>query len=405
MNKTYAEIVDQIEFSDEVEDSLKDALFQWFQFREVADNDKFPYWFVRLLNRDYDRYMQLLRIEAGVSTYDWLVSRYRELQHYNTGTAEREIDNDLTTTDTAVHTGQDTTTRTLIKTGSVTDALQHGKVATHSGGHTISDGTRIIDGEKVTADARGKTTSGGYTDIETDGRNITNTRDIQTIGGDDSTTKSRGWTTTDQKRLDKANPMSISYGSGVAEPTAPSGSNPSGGTSGGQLDWYTASAQSANFGKDDQGEEVTQHQGHIQNRDARTVTGTLQNQRSYNNLTENHSGSITETENRTETRNYSDIDNGVLTNSGTDTNTKTYNNQTDTETVTTSGNRGNTNTKTIKGGIYNVQNDSRLQQEIYTGRDESPAELLKKASQFIQNTNAFEWLYNQLDVCFMAIYD
>lgn len=404
-NKLYSEVVDQIEFSERVDDSLKSALYDWFQFREVADDDKFPFWFTRILNRDFDQYEQLLRIEPGVSTYDWLVTKYRELQHYNTGSTEREIDNDITTSDVGANTGTDTTTRTLVKTGSVTDELTHGKISTHSGGHTITDGTSVVNGQKVTADGRQKSTSGGYTDTETDGRTITNTQDIQTVGGDDSTTESRGWSTTDQKHLDKVGPMSISYTGGVAEPTAPSGASATGGTSGGTLDWTTASAQNANFGKDDNGEVITSHQGHIQTQDVRGVQGTLQKVRGYNQLTETNSGNVTETENRTETRNYSDIDNGTLTNSGKDTNVKTFNSATDTETVEVEGNRGKSNTKTITGGIYNVQNDSRLQQEIYTGRDESPAELLKKASQFIINTNAFEWLYNQLDVCFMGIYD
>ena len=78
--KTYAQIVDQITFPETVDAALQQTIFDWFQFREVADDYKFPFWFVRLLNRDISQYNQLLRIEPGISSYDWLVSKYRELQ-------------------------------------------------------------------------------------------------------------------------------------------------------------------------------------------------------------------------------------------------------------------------------------------------------------------------------------
>lgn len=364
--KTYAEVIEEgvIEFSDRISEALQQAIYDWFQFREVCDDEKFPVFFTRVLNRDYDQYEQLLRIEPGVSSYDWLVQEYRELQNYLNGKLERDI-----AIDTVRGTEDSHTT-------------EYGKSVTHSGGHSITDGTTVVNGSDAMTDTRQKVTSGGWTDTNTDGRTITDTQNLQTIGNDDSTTTTRGWNSTNQKQLSKQNPMSISYAGGVAEPAA-SGTQVN---AGGSLDWTTATAQGANFGRDDNGEEVTNHQGHIQTQNTHQVTGTNQDVRAYNSLTETNSGGVTHTINKTETRNYTDTDTLELQDGGSDT---------------TSG----SSSSTINATTHNETSDEKLQQQIYSGRHEDPATILKKAAGFIKNSCAFEWLQNQLEVCFMGIYD
>ena len=364
--KTYAEVIEEgvIQFDERIPEFLQNALYDWFQFREVCDDEKFPVFFTRLLNRDYDQYEQILRIEPGVANYDWLVQEYRELQNYVNGKIEK-------TASGSIETG-----------GEDSHTTEYGKTVTHTGGHSITDGTTVVNGSDATTDTRQKVTTGGWTDTNTDGRTITDTQNIQTIGGDDSTTTTRGWNSTNQKQLQKQNPMSISYTGGVAEP-ATSGTEVN---AGGSLDWTTATAQGANFGRDDNGEEVTNHQGHIQTQNQRQTTGTNQDVRAYNSLTETNSGGVTHTINKTETRNYEDIDSLELTDGGSDT---------------TSGSSSSSTSKSESGEV----SDERLQQQIYTGRHEDPATILKRAANFILHTNAFEWLQNQLEVCFMGIYD
>lgn len=364
--KTYAEVIEEgvIEFSDRISETLQQALYDWFQYREVCDDEKFPVFFTRLLNRDYDQYEQILRIEPGVANYDWLVQEYRELQNYVNGQIEKNGSSEV------------------VNSGENTHTTEYGKTVTHSGGHSITDGTTVVNGSDATTDTRQKVTSGGWTDTNTDGRTITDTQNIQTIDNDDSMTTTRGWNSTNQKQLQKQNPMSISYAGGVAEP-ATSGTEVN---AGGALDWTTATAQGANFGRDDNGEEVVNHQGHIQTQNQRQTTGTNQDVRAYNSLTEANSGGVTHTINKTETRNYEDVDTLELTDGGSDTLTDTMG-------------------VSVNGTTSDTVSDERLQQQIYTGRHEDPAAILKRAANFILHTNAFEWLQNQLEVCFMGIYD
>ena len=403
--KLYSEIAPTIQFPTKIDAALQQTIYDWFQYREVADDEKFPVWFVRVLNRDFDRYNQLLRIEPGVSSYDWLVSKYRELEVKTSSEGESSSDVTLASEVNRTDETADHKVRTLEKDGTINDETTYGKVSTHSGGHTITDGTSIVNGTVASTDTRRTQTTGGWTDTESDGRTITDQRDTETIGSDDSTVNSRSWTTKNDKSLSKQAPMSTSYVGGVAEPTAPSGSSASGGTAGGALDWTSATSQGANFGRDDSGEEVTQHQGHIRNTDSRSVNGTLSKSRDYGQgLSEQHSGGVSTTTNKTETRNYSDIDNGVLTLSGSDAVEKTID-TTDTERVDGTVNKEGSTVTEGTTAVRNTNADEKTEHTIYTGRDEDPAELLKKASTFIKNSCAFEWLQNQLEVCFMGVYD
>lgn len=62
---------------------------------------------------------------------------------------------------------------------------------------------------------------------------------------------------------------------------------------------------------------------------------------------------------------------------------------------TTSGSK--TTSKT-KNGDENTNDDT---QKIYTGREGSPQELLDKARTYLRKSNAIEWLFDELEICFM----
>lgn len=93
---------------------------------------------------------------------------------------------------------------------------------------------------------------------------------------------------------------------------------------------------------------------------------------------------------------------GETTSSGTNTgkvNTTTEGENTDKRTtVETTGtdNSGDTS-KTAS-----TSDDTR---ERLTGRQESPQDMLKRAVEYVKATNAFLWLVDILDVCFMDVYD
>lgn len=103
---TYAEMISKglITFPTTVDDATKALIYDWFQYREVNDNEQFPIMFKRKLAMAMRKYNQLLRIEPGQTfeveqgvfrtvTYDWLVQSYREAQNlsYMTGSDSSSI--------------------------------------------------------------------------------------------------------------------------------------------------------------------------------------------------------------------------------------------------------------------------------------------------------------------------
>ena len=47
--------------------------------------------------------------------------------------------------------------------------------------------------------------------------------------------------------------------------------------------------------------------------------------------------------------------------------------------------------------------DDTVVKDRFTGRHDAPAELLSKAARFIENTDAWDWLYKELDTCFISV--
>lgn len=172
MAKTYAEMIQEgkITFPSNVDDATKAIIYDWFQYREVNDNNLFPVMFKRTLAMSMRKYNQLLRIQPGqpfivdgvekVVTYDWLVQSYRE------ALTEEES------------TGSDSYTLSGTKTGGGTD-------------------TRTI-----------RTTGTDTTDRDTTASN-TETRDLES--NTEASQSGSDSETSDTKSLGKSNPQSISY--------------------------------------------------------------------------------------------------------------------------------------------------------------------------------------------------
>lgn len=234
------------------------------------------------------------------------------------------------------------------------DSVTHSGALTtvHSGkdttdttfGHTIA---RTIEGEKTTE--------------QTDTRRVHNDRENYRTG--DFQTDTDGYVVNNQKTLAKQNPMSISYSGGVSEPTQTTGGHDAGGA----LDWTNPSSQAANFGQDTNHQTVRETRGHeFSNVETYVSAG----------------GALTDTESYS--ADYEDKD----THGGKDTRETTHG-----ETVTA------TDTRKAETDV------DRTNRTRYTGRYQDPAMILKRAVSYIMTTDAWEWLYKQLDVCFMGIYD
>lgn len=125
MNKTFAEI-DRTHLYDDIDIDAASiqSIYDWFQFREVCDDDKFDAFFRRKLACDIDQYNQLIRLQF--TEFDPLVSSYHESWTKSEGT----------------HTGSTSESGEYSKTGS----NQHSDTTTYNSGNTHT-GTVVTDSD------------------------------------------------------------------------------------------------------------------------------------------------------------------------------------------------------------------------------------------------------------------
>lgn len=196
-------------FPSTVDEALQETILDWFKYREVCDDEKFPLFFRRELNASMRKYNQLLRIEPGQTlefedgterevTYDWMIQHYHELMSTDKGS------------------------------GSSSKSL--------SGSNTLTK--NLTNGQTKTTHMTGE----DDTDRDTTGSNTT-TRN--TTDKTDGSVNDSGTTSGTNQALSKASPQSISYATatggfpsaldwsypGAQEESKQSGANSSSGTS------------------------------------------------------------------------------------------------------------------------------------------------------------------------------
>lgn len=294
-----------------VDQATQATILDWFQYREVCDDEKFPTFFERTLRMSMRKYNQLLRIEPGqllefpdgvtrTVTYDWLVQNYREKLNHN-----------VSNTDSAESS---TSANTVSRTGS-----EQGSKSTHMTGEDNTD-----------RDASNS-----------------NTRTDNTTSETESSGSSSGTESADAKSLAKAAPQSASYVNGASGfPTT--------------LDWTYPGQQS-------------------ENKSDGTSSGTTHDEsETHNTGTVSNSGSGSEDVEFTTERTTTETDGKTITGSETGSGTAT------------------------KEGAIAIEGQS---EEIENGRSIDIASLLTNAKNFILGTSAWQYLYGELDKCFMAIYD
>lgn len=324
-------------------EDLKQTIDDWFWSREVCDDDYFNRFFNRVLENSLGRYNQLLRIQPDISQYDWLVQNYKEAERLTTASGTSSKSNTVSRETDSTDTGTNGNTRTL-NTRDVTD--RDGTADDIHGGTLTKETTygRTSTNSGTLKNAGDRTESGSITDSGTNS------------------------STSDQKSLGKNSPQSISYsGSGMP----------------GTLDWSYPGSQ---------GENATTSSGTDSN------TRTFNNHKTEDDFTQTDTranalggkDTVLDTDARTLRRTTTDdIDvahTGTIQDAGTTSVRKTGTDSTESEETATSGNSGT----------------DRL---IETGRNVDIATLLNNAKQFIITTSAWTWLREQLEVCFLGIYE
>jgi len=152
MTKTFRQIIDEgYTYPTIIPADLREVIYDWYQDRHVANDDKFALWFSRLLKKEYKHYEQLLRIEPGISDYDWLVTQYREMQRY-----DNETDS---TQDSLATTRHLTVSETVSNNGEAHDTItgQHSETEATEATYTKSE-SRTKDQDDTTTGSSSSTT-------------------------------------------------------------------------------------------------------------------------------------------------------------------------------------------------------------------------------------------------------
>ena len=339
-------------------ESDKAAINAWFDFRYVCDNEKFVAFFQRQLVKSYGRYRELLRIEPGISSYDWLVQQYKESQTYSHDIDERtangtsslnsngEVLGNRTETGTSSETG--TGSENTTNTGTTNDSFTNTNITINSG-----EDTTFVNGSATS-----------------------NTENSLNTGGKD-TVKDTGHTNV--KGLERNAPMSVSYSGNGAEIDKKSGNT-------GALEWKYLTGQTEQDTRNDNNSETSYGRTETGNTDSST------SEQSKTELIHGHNVSGTDTH----TGNGTKYDTGIKTTSDNRSGNNTVNAQTRDET---------TRTDTTEHGEKSQTDRQALHQHIDTGRSVDTATLLSQAQSFIMNSSAFEWLEKQLETCFLGIYE
>ena len=334
-----------------------------------AEDETFIRFFRNILNRDFPRYEELVRIEPGYAMYDWLVQNYNEAQTRNTqnSTTQGRVEN-VTSGTTTTATDQSTTEQ-----GNTSGSVSRSTTGSTSGETSTTHGHIVeTSGEDETTYGRHRTRSGSETHAQS--------------GGEWSNTAENSGT----KELSKDNPQSQTYVSGfdIGNTFTAAGDslNPQV-NEGNSLDWQYPGSQ----------REVSDL------RQSGTKTGTDRSDTiTYNSVKDTDGGKDSKETSQT------------VTNSGTDSG-ETSETRTETGSETSTGNSSRTTTTAGESSVITGQTgtqsttgnsvDEGLSRSISTGRSIDPATLLENAVAFISATSAWEWLRSRLSVCFIGMYD
>lgn len=424
--------------------ALQTTINEWFQNREVVDDDYFELYFRRILNRDYGRYTQILRLEPEISEYDWLVEEYLERKSEHSGSNKQSG----TTGNTLTHGLKVTSTDTTAHTGTVSrvhtqlEAENYDNTSESESGENSNTNTKT-QGADDNYDTKESTVKNIGNNSSTRTDNLTETNSASSTRTDNltETTSTTQDTTSSSTQKDdgtvshlkkqgykdneisysKVNPASISYTDDQIN-DALTGGNHGAPTP----DWHYPSTQGQRLseheitGTDpdtDTTDNLTTNNGTegIKGSGTRTNTGTVEN---ADKSTKSNTGTVENADKKDETQTVSETNkisrNEQEIGSGSDSRTRTnkvgFNrNETNTDTYDEQNNVSretlNSGQDVNSGTTNSTGSDESADYEIHSGRHGEISQMLDRAVAFISKTSAWEWLEPRLEVCFMGVYD
>lgn len=358
-------------------------IYDWFQFRQVCDNERFATYFNRQLIRAQRQYILLLRND--MTTWDPMAQDY----------IERLVEDVSESTHNSTNTGSDNLTRTGDVTHKTTGADTVELAGTQGNTKTLdlntTEGGTVSDSgaDSVAVDAL-------RTDDLTHTRNTTDTRtdDLTTVVNNDGMANE----ISDRVSLEGQTPDSSTYGTGSSislatpEEGMPAVQHDIGAPA--KLNWTYTGAQRENVSV---GDRVTRENSNTQNTGNVTTVGTGDTKDTGTVADE----STTRTEyGKTVTTDNTLKQGGTVTDSGTRNDTTTTNyGRVLTDTQSTE------DIRTTQGSQEGTDSSKSTHKERHSGRREAPPELLRRAQEYIVSSNAFKWLQQQLEPCFFQLYD
>lgn len=391
--------------TDIVDDSLAKSIEDWFFSRKIGwkDNKIFSRYLHRNISVNLDRYNELLRLQPGVSQYDWLVENYKKShqKQHGEGGNTRTHGNDTSTftadmykydsdlkeiitnknndvVDTSVRSGNED----HVRTGGHSNIRSGNEDNTKGGGHTVKDIQGKITTE-VSPHVGTKTQNGGHTS---------------------------GWK--GNRNLVSANPMSKSYSEFTKPSELKDGETPesqegyfkSRASEGmpGNLNWETLTQQ----GQDDQREynvdKSNAETSYVYGPDGKGDITVTQGD------AENPGTSITTYQDEKDIHTYNDVKDQFSYDENGENDKITYNDVQDRTqhegytSQTAPHENGKNETVNQYGNIEDKNMSDSKSDSWEKGRNEAPADILERAVRFIEHTNAFQWLCEQIDCCFLA---
>lgn len=371
----------------DLDQATRDAITNWFYFREVCDDDRMVNYFWRNVAMYTPRYKAMVRVES--MDFDPMVNRYFEAQYVESGestnTSQTSGENTLAETNTASATHGD-----LFKEYPKTIMRVSTEVTTHNEGTDTlgpTQKTETFNNVKDTATHTGTTSdTGNSTASENSSTNTTSNASATNSGGSKASNKSANKTApmsasgdiTTATMADGTNMitgLNFSHATSFAESDS---TNSTTGTSSNNAT-TTGGTSASKTGNSSNVHNINTGDTNIKT--GSVTTGTVQA------VNGNESDGTSQTFQSTSYQDGSVIERH---DNSTDQNTGAHN-STGSSSSSTSGAVTRSNTSTNR----------------YTGREGlTPQEAMMSASDYLMNYSvAFKWFVNKLDSCFIMLYD
>ncbi len=323
-----------------------------FMFRRVCDNQRFGHYFKRTYAEIELQYLNYLKIEK-IDINPLLTV----VEASSTGRSTK-----TTNTTSVTNTGNNTQTQT--NTGNITESL--------TGTSTTNNDTVVTVTGEVDNSITGITTETRDSDTTS---NTTTSQDTVTTTTNESTTTDVKDEKNNTKNLQGTTPQSSTYA--TVDPVTGMPAN---------LNWGYTSVQAQT----------------LSNVDTTTTTTTDSEEGVIGSVNTTTTGTIgVEETGTTNTTTTSAMDSSET--STTDGTVAT----TDNRTVTTSKDDEISVVNNITGSTETT-NSSEICDKDYTNREvqgEAAQDLLKRAISYIKGTNAIRWLFDELEICFLNIFE